>query len=165
MDRKRIFKRVGIIVLVLLNIACDQLSKDVVRKNVRPYDFIEIVGDHFILTNVENTGAIMGFGANLAPIFKLIFLQFLPVMVLAILLFRILQRSQHDKWLILALTFVIGGGMGNLIDRIAYGSVTDFFQLQWGFLKTGIFNLADVSVTLGVLLILLVSLRHKKIAR
>ncbi|MCJ7467159.1 MAG: signal peptidase II [Maribacter sp.] len=141
------------------------MSKDVVRKNVRPYDFIEIVGDHFILTNVENTGAIMGFGANLAPIFKLIFLQFLPVMVLAILLFRILQRSQHDKWLILALTFVIGGGMGNLIDRIAYGSVTDFFQLQWGFLKTGIFNLADVSVTLGVLLILLVSLRHKKIAR
>ncbi len=164
MDRKRIFKRIGIIALVLLNIACDQLSKDVVRKNIRPHDFIEIVSDHLILTNVENTGAMLGVGANLTPILKLLFLQVLPILVLVVLLFRILQKSKRDKWLILALTFVIGGGIGNLFDRIMYGSVTDFFQLKWGILKTGIFNLADVSVTLGMLMILLVSISQKKTA-
>ncbi len=162
MDRKRIFKRIGIIALVLLNIACDQLSKDVVRKNIRSHDFIEIVSDHLILTNVENTGAMLGVGANLTPMLKLIFLQVLPILVLGVLLFRILQKSQRNKWLILALTFVIGGGIGNLFDRIMYGSVTDFFQLKWGILKTGIFNLADVSVTLGVLMILLVSISQKE---
>ncbi len=153
-----------IILIVLLNIGCDQISKDVVRKNVDPNDYIRVVQDNFILTNVENTGAMLGFGQNLPPILKVILLQALPVLVLLILLFRILQKSNLDKWLIMAFAFVIGGGIGNLIDRILYGSVTDFFQIKIGFLKTGIFNMADVSVTVGVLLILLLSFRNKKLA-
>jgi len=149
---------------VLLNIGCDQISKDVVRKNVTPNDYIQVVQDKLILTNIENTGAMLGFGQNLPPILKIILLQALPVLVLLILLFRILEKSNLDNWLIVAFAFVIGGGIGNLIDRIAYGSVTDFFQIKLGFFKTGIFNMADVSVTMGVLLILFLSMRNKKLA-
>ncbi len=156
------YKKIGILVLVLLNIGCDQLSKDIVRKNVAPMDYIQVVSENLILTNVENTGAMLGFGQNLSPIPKLIFLQILPVSVLLILLFRVLQKSNLNKWLIIAFAFVIGGGIGNLIDRIAYGSVTDFFQIKIGILRTGIFNMADVSVTIGVLLILFLSIGTKK---
>ncbi len=156
-------KKLGVILLVFLNIGCDQISKDIVRKNVSPNDYIQVVNDNFILTNVENTGAMLGFGQNLSPILKIIFLQALPVLVLMILLFRILQKTDLNRWLIIAFAFVIGGGIGNLIDRIAYGSVTDFFQIKLGFLKTGIFNMADVSVTTGVLLILFLSFRDKKL--
>ena len=156
--------RVLIVLMVLFNIGCDQLSKDVVRKNVAPNDYIRVVHDNLILTNVENTGAMLGFGQHLPPIPKIILLQLLPVLVLLILLFRILQKSNLNNWLIFAFAFVIGGGIGNLIDRIVYGSVTDFFQIKIGLLRTGIFNMADVSVTMGVIVILFLSFRDKKMA-
>ncbi|MGI9552941.1 MAG: signal peptidase II [Aurantibacter sp.] len=157
-------KRLIIIALVLMNIGCDQLSKGAVRKNVDPNEYIEVVSNNLILTNVENTGAMLGFGQNLPPILKIIFLQVIPVMVLLVLLYRILRKRDLDKWVVMAFAFVIGGGIGNLIDRVAHGSVTDFFVIELGFFKTGIFNMADVSVTTGVLMILFLSLKSKKLA-
>ena len=157
-------KKLAIILLVLLNIGCDQISKKIVRKNVDDQDYIHVIENHFILTKVENTGAMLGFGQNLSPVPKIIFLQAIPVIVLLILLFRILRKSDMNQGMILAFAFVIGGGIGNLIDRIAHGSVTDFLQIKLGFLKTGIFNMADASVTLGVLLLLFLSLRTKKLS-
>ncbi|QLG43800.1 signal peptidase II [Costertonia aggregata] len=156
-------KKLWIVLLVALNIGCDQVSKEIVRDTVLPMEYIQVAGDYFILTNVENTGAMLGFGQDFTPIIKLIFLQALPVLVLCILLINILMKKNLEKASILAFAFVIGGGIGNLIDRIAYGSVTDFFQIKLGFFKTGIFNMADVSVTVGVLLILFLSIRHEKI--
>ena len=157
-------KRISIILLVLLNIGCDQLSKNMVRKNIDAHETIELVGKNFILTKVENSGAMLGFGSELSPILKIIFLQVLPVLVLLILLFRILRRSDMNKWLVFAFACVIGGGIGNLIDRIAYGEVTDFVYIDLGgYVKTGIFNMADVSVTMGVLAILFLSIRYRKL--
>ncbi|SHI92588.1 signal peptidase II [Pseudozobellia thermophila] len=155
-------RRLGIIVLVLLNFGCDQISKDVVRQRVVPNDYIQVVGDNFILTNVENTGAMLGFGQDFPPILKIVLFQVLPVLVLLVLLIRILGKKELGLWAIIGFAFVIGGGIGNLVDRIAYGSVTDFFQIKLGFLKTGIFNMADVSVTTGVLLLLALSFRTEK---
>ena len=156
-------KKIAILVLVLLNVGCDQLSKSVVRQTISPQEYIQVINDNFILTNVENTGAMLGFGASFPPIVKIILLQGLPILVLLILLFRILQKSNMNKWLVVAFAFVIGGGIGNLIDRVAYGSVTDFFYIKLGFFKTGIFNMADVSVTIGALLILFLSVRYRKL--
>jgi signal peptidase II len=157
-------KKLVIIFLVLLNIGCDQISKSVVRSKVAYQEHIPLINDSFILTKVENTGAMLGFGSDLPPILKIIFLQALPVIVLFVLLFRILQRPKMNKWLIFAFACVIGGGIGNLIDRIAHGQVTDFFHIDLGgYVKTGIFNMADVSVTMGVLMILFLSFRHRKL--
>lgn len=156
-------KRIFIVVIVLLNVGCDQVSKSLVRKNVSPKEYIQVVSDHLVLTNVENTGAMLGFGQNLSPMLKLIFLQALPVLVLVVLLVRILQKSNLNNWLVIAFAFVIGGGIGNLIDRILHGSVTDFFHIRLGAFQTGIFNMADVSVTTGVLLILFLSFRNRKL--
>ncbi len=157
-----ILRKIGIIGVILLNIGCDQISKNVVRNTVEPQAYIQIHKDYFILSNVENTGAMLGFGENLSPILKLIFLQTLPLLVLLVLLFRLLYKMQHNKWLIMAFAFVIGGGLSNIIDRILLGYVTDFFQIKIGFFKTGIFNMADVSVTMGVLLILILSFKSQK---
>lgn len=156
-------KKIAIILLVLLNVGCDQLTKSLVRKNVSYQEHIALIDDNFVLTNVDNTGAMLGFGSDLSPTLKLIFLQGLPVLVLLVLLVRILQKSNHNKWLVVAFAFVIGGGIGNLIDRIAHGKVTDFFHIKLGFFQTGIFNMADVSVTTGVFLILFLSFRNSKL--
>ena len=157
-------KRISIVIFVLLNVGCDQLSKELVRKHVEPMDYIQVVNDNFILTNVENTGAMLGFGQSLPPTLKMIFLQGIPLIVLLILLTRTIQKSNLNRWLALAFAFVIGGGIGNLIDRIAYGSVTDFFLVKFGFIKTGIFNMADVSVTIGVFLLLFVTIRYRNLS-
>lgn len=157
-------KRILIITLVLLNIGCDQISKNVVRKNVEARERIELIGQNFILTKVENKGAMLGFGSELPSILKITLLQVLPVVVLLVLFFRVLQKTNMNKWLVFAFACVIGGGIGNLIDRIIYGQVTDFFYIDLGgYVKTGIFNMADVSVTMGVLLILFLSLRYRKL--
>lgn len=156
-------KKIAVILLVLLNVGCDQLTKSLVRKNVSYQEHIALIDDNLVLTNVENTGAMLGFGSDLSPILKLIFLQGIPVLVLLVLLVRVLQKSNLNKWLVVAFAFVIGGGIGNLIDRIAHGKVTDFLHIKFGFFQTGIFNMADVSVTTGVLLILFLSLRNSKL--
>lgn len=157
-------KRLSILAFVLLNIGCDQISKDIVRKNVEPMEYIQLLGDNLILTNVENTGAMLGFGQSFSPTVKLIFLKGLPLIILLILLARTLQKTNLNRWMVLAFAFVIGGGIGNLIDRFAYGSVTDFIQIKLGIFKTGIFNMADMSVTTGVLLLLFLTIRYRNLA-
>jgi len=157
-------KRLSILAFVLLNIGCDQISKDIIRKNVEPMEYIQLLGDNLILTNVENTGAMLGFGQSFSPISKLIFLKGLPLIVLLILLARTLQKTNLNRWMVLAFAFVIGGGIGNLIDRIAYGSVTDFVQIKLGMFKTGIFNMADMSVTIGVVLLLILTIRFRNLS-
>jgi len=157
-------KRLSIVLFVLINISCDQLSKDYVRNYVEPLDYIQIVNDNLILTNIENTGAMLGFGQEFSPTVKMIFLQGLPLLILFILLARVLFKTNLNRWMVLAFAFVIGGGMGNLIDRIIYGSVTDFFQIKFGVIRTGIFNMADVSVTTGVLILLFLVFRYRNLS-
>jgi signal peptidase II len=57
--------------------------------------------------------------------------------------------------MLIGLCFIIGGGVGNLFDRILYGSVTDFLYVKFGIFQTGIFNMADVSIMAGLFIILL----------
>lgn len=154
---KRSIYKIGVILLVLLNIGCDQWSKSVVRKQVPHQEYIQLISDKLILTNVENTGAMLGFGQDFPNFVKVLLFQLLPMLVLLALLYRTLVKKQMPPLLVLAFAFVIGGGIGNLLDRIRYGSVTDFFQVRLGIFKTGIFNMADVSVTIGILLLLWIS--------
>jgi signal peptidase II len=61
----------------------------------------------------------------------------------------------------IGISCIIGGGLGNLYDRMVFGSVTDFLHLDFVIFQTGVFNLADLSISLGTLLIL-ISLYYKK---
>lgn len=152
--------------LILLNIACDQVSKVLVRENVGYQVENKLIGDMFIMTNVENSGAFLGLGSDLNPTIKLIVLLILPVIVLALALRYVITNKQLDQWTIVGLSFVIGGGIGNIYDRILYGSVTDFFHIDLGgVFRTGIFNMADVSVMVGMGCILVSAIINRKQAR
>ena len=149
--------------LILLNIACDQVSKKIVRDNVEPRSNTEIIGDYFILTNVENKGAFLGLGRDLNPIVKTVLLLILPIIVLVLVLRYVLTKHDIDNFSFVGLTFIVGGGIGNLYDRILYGEVTDFFHIDLGgIFKTGIFNMADVSVMVGMGCLIVASFINKK---
>ncbi|QDO92889.1 signal peptidase II [Formosa sediminum] len=144
-----------IIGLIALNIALDQISKFIVRAYVTPYETTELLGDKFILTNVENSGAFLSLGSDLNPTLKSIFLLLLPIVVLGYITYYIISNKTLDRFAIFGFACIIGGGIANVYDRILYGSVTDFFHIDLGgIFKTGVFNVADMSVMLGMGLLL-----------
>jgi len=151
---KNLVKSFLIISVIILNIGCDQVSKKIVRHEINPYETIHLLSNHLILTRVENSGAFLSVGDSLPGSAKKIILSFLPFLAIAFGLGYVLSRPAVSKNMLAGLCFVIGGGVGNLVDRIIYGSVTDFLHIGFGFFQTGIFNLADVSIMVGMFMIL-----------
>ena len=154
-----------IIALIAFNIAIDQISKFWVRANVEPRSISPIFDDYFTLHNVENKGAFLGMGSDLNPTVKLILLLVLPIVVLSLVVRHILKDKTIDKMSLIGFCCIIGGGFANVYDRIVYGSVTDFWHIDLGgVFRTGIFNLADVSVTTGMIMLLVSAFiyRNKK---
>jgi len=152
MKTNRIRRTLLISFLVLFNFSCDQISKNIVRNRTNSNEIIYVLKDILSLKKVENTGAALGLGGNLPSALKTIYFQILPVAFLLFLFRMILIETEFSKLTAIGIAFAIGGGTGNLYDRIAYGSVTDFIVLEAGILKTVIFNIADISIIIGIVL-------------
>lgn len=157
-----------IIAVIVVTIAIDQISKVLVRTHVQQRnefnlgDRISLIGDNFIMMNVENSGAFLGLGSDLNPTLRIILLLILPILVLGFVLRHIFKDKTLDNWSLFAFASIIGGGLANVYDRIVYGSVTDFFYIDLGgVFRTGIFNMADMSVTTGMIILLFVSFKKK----
>jgi len=162
-------RTIYIILVIILTIAADQISKVIVRNTIvgrtdtQPSERISLIGDAFIMMNVENTGAFLGMGSDLNPTLRIILLLILPIIVLAFVLRHILKDTSLDNWSLFAFASIIGGGIANVYDRVVYGSVTDFLFIDLGgVFKTGIFNLADMSVTTGMIILVFMSFKKKK---
>ncbi|WP_316735016.1 signal peptidase II [Pedobacter aquatilis] len=151
-------KLVLLTVLLLLNIGCDQVSKRIARNNISDYEHISIIKDTFTLTKVENSGAFLSLGDQMPYIFRLIILTGLPLVFLGYGIFYLYSKNNLPLSFQIALCFLIGGGIGNLYDRIVYGSVTDFMHLDFKIFETGVFNFADISIMIGVGILLIQSL-------
>lgn len=154
MFSNKLIRTLLIILLIAANIGCDQVSKSIVRESVDQKEWIELYQDNLILTNVENPGAFFGWLADLPPLWKNLLLSLLPSLAILAILFTVLTRMNLPKSIVIGLSFIIGGGIGNIYDRIAHGSVTDFLHIDMGFLRTGIFNMADVSIMVGMGIVL-----------
>jgi len=155
-------RNISISIIIALSIFLDQISKILIRNNVEQYSDIKLIGEYFILTNVENSGAFLGMGSGFSPIMKSVFLIILPIIVLISIIVYVYMDKEIDKISLIGFSIIIGGGIGNIFDRIIYGSVTDFLFIDLGgIFKTGIFNIADLAVTTGMILILLMSFKNK----
>jgi signal peptidase II len=154
-------KRISIIILLLLLcIGSDQFSKKIVRNKIEPSEKIILVDDVLTLTRVENTGAFLSLGHDMSQPWRTIVLTLAPSILIVIAVVVLLTGRQLSWSVVIGLCFVVGGGLGNIYDRIAYGSVTDFIPIDFGLFETGIFNFADMAVMSGVGLLLLGN--HKK---
>ena len=145
----KILRYLGIMSVILINVGCDQVSKNLVRNSLEYHEHIPLVEDHVMLTKVENSGAFLSLGDTLPPVTKQILLFLLPSAALLIMFFWLMLHIDMQKRTLFALSCIIGGGAGNIYDRIVYGSVTDFLYIHYGLFKTGIFNAADVSIMFG----------------
>ncbi len=162
MKRKRWVGTLFGVILISLNISCDQFTKAIVRKQIAPREQITVITDHLTLTNIENSGAFLSMGQTWwQPIKSTLFIV-LPTIALLFGIYYMMRLGGRRPWLTLALGFAVGGGIGNMIDRLLYGSVTDFVHVRIGAFQTGIFNMADVSIMIGVGVLLLFALRGRK---
>lgn len=159
----KISRTLIIILIIATNIAVDQISKVIVRGTFEYGKEHQIIGDPFKLIYVENSGAFLGFGSDLHPALRLIFLIILPVLVLGYVVFYIIKNKELNTLSLVALCCIIGGGIANIFDRIVYGKVTDFLFIDLGgVFKTGIFNIADVSVTFGMIILLTANFLNRR---
>lgn len=159
----KLSRNTWIILLIVFNIAIDQITKLIVRAEVVPGSQTPIIGDVFTLHNVENSGAFLGMGSDFHPTLRLILLLILPTVVLGYVVYYIITNKSLDRYSLIGFCCIVGGGVANVYDRIVYGSVTDFFHIDLGgVFRTGIFNLADMSVMFGMGLLLFASFKSRK---
>jgi signal peptidase II len=149
MHPTKIFRTLLILILLTANIGCDQISKSLVREKVQYSEHISLVSNYVTLTKIENTGAFLSLGSALPSLARLILLTLLPLAVLLAALIYLLLGKNLSKRKSLSICFLVGGGIGNIFDRVVYGSVTDFLHIDFVIFQTGIFNIADVSIMIG----------------
>ena len=151
------------VLIVLFNIGIDQLSKCIVRYSISDNETIPILKGTIVFIKAENIGAALGIGAGLPSMLKIFYLQLLPIFILLFLFRMIVTDKELPRLIIIGVAIAIGGAFGNILDRILYGSVTDFIQLHFGTYTSGIFNIADISVVIGLVLVIIdLSLNFKK---
>ena len=150
---------VAMVGLGLFCVGCDQASKRVAAQVLKGSETLSYLGDIFRLTYAENRGAFLGLGGGWPePVRWLVFTGAALAVVAASLGWVVaqLRRPQRNAVAVWAMVLIAAGGMGNLVDRIVReGRVIDFMNLGLGPVRTGIFNVADVQIMVGLGLLLL----------
>ncbi len=150
-----------IAIVALSTVLLDQLTKVIARSSLSPMEELSYLGNTFVLLHTENTGAFLSLGANLPENVRFMIFSVLVGFGLLYVLYSLIKDKTMDRHETLAWAMIIGGGIGNLIDRIFRGSVTDFMNMGIGNLRTGIFNIADIAVTTGAILLFLSAMIKK----
>lgn len=140
-------KKLLIIFIIIISICIDQIAKQIIIKNIFNSS-IEIIKGVLNFTYVENTGGAYGIGSNNILMFIII-----NVIIIGILMkFVISKKDEIGTILLVAISLIIAGGMGNLIDRIFRGYVVDFIDINPVF-KYPVFNISDIFIVLGCITI------------
>jgi signal peptidase II len=141
-----------LISVIIVNLGLDQITKYLARVYIKGKGIIYVVGDFFIMTYAENSGAFLSLGSNLEqPLKTLVLVLFPSLAIIVATLYLILGKHVSFRQSI-AISCIVGGGIGNIYDRAMHlGAVTDFLNFGLGNIRTGILNVADLSITFGAI--------------
>ncbi|HJO39840.1 MAG: signal peptidase II [Vicinamibacterales bacterium] len=130
-------------------VVADQVSKALVRQFVPLHDSVSLVPGLLNLTHVRNTGAAFGILNSADFPFKAAVMTGVALVALVALGIYAVQAESHGSTARVGLALILGGALGNLIDRIAIGHVVDFVDVYWGTYHFWAFNVADSAITIG----------------
>jgi signal peptidase II len=158
----RLPRTLTVLLITVVTIGFDQATKALARRYLAPGTLLPFAGDTFRLQYAENTGAFLSLGASLPdPWRHFVFTVLVGLFLLGLLVYLLASQSLPST-AIICLSWIFAGGASNLIDRIAYdGRVIDFLNVGVGPLRTGIFNVADMAITFGALILAVDSYRQK----
>jgi len=152
-----------IIALISLStVALDQISKVQIMQTMRLHESIPVVSEFFSLTYIRNPGAAFGLLASSGQTFRLVFFGLTSVFALG-LLGMIFYRLRQDDWVgQLSIAGILGGAIGNLLDRVRFGEVIDFLDFYVNGYHWPAFNVADAAISVGVFFLILHFALEKK---
>jgi signal peptidase II len=142
-------------------VVVDQITKAIVDRTMALHHSIPLVDGLFNLTYVRNTGAAFGIFAGSHEVFRRPFLIGVSIVAIGFILVMFKRLREDATGLAVALAFILGGAIGNLIDRIVYGEVIDFLDVYWSNYHWPAFNIADSFITIGVTITLFYLIRAK----
>lgn len=150
--------------IVALGVALDQITKVYAVANFKGQNVYD--GDAFFSWAFAlNDGAFLSLGSSLPDGLRLVLLTIVPgVLLLTVMVYMLRSRSAQTLEIVV-FSLISAGGIGNIIDRIIAGEVVDFMHMNYGFAQTGIFNVADLYIVIGIILYVfgyLYNLRKKK---
>jgi len=154
-------KWLGIGVWLAAIVVLDQLTKLIVHRTMALHQSIPVIEGLLNLTYIRNTGAAFGIFAGSAEIFRRPFLILVSVLASVFIVTLLRRLADSERGLVIALTFVLGGAIGNLIDRVFYGEVIDFLDVYWRDYHWPAFNIADSFITIGVTIALYCFYKHE----
>lgn len=144
------------IIISIILLCIDQISKLLVVNLLTKTDSITIIKNFFYLTYINNDGAAFSILVG-----KRIFLILIAVLVIVMLISYIKKNNIQNKLELVSLALIIGGSLGNLMDRVVRGYVIDFLDFKLFNYNFPIFNLADTFIVIGVILLLLKEIRKE----
>jgi len=146
--------------LSLVVVALDQISKQLIESSLMVYETIPIL-PYFNLTLAYNEGAAFSFLSDQGGWQRWFFALVAAVVVIVLVVW--LSRLKHERLLAVSLSLVIGGALGNLLDRLLIGHVIDFLDFFYQSYHWPAFNVADMAITLGVVLMFVDALVGRKV--
>jgi len=160
---KNISRILIILSIIITNVGCDQVTKQMATEQLKSAPTSSYLDNFFVLTYAINKGAFLSLGSDFNPTLKFWLLTVMPVLVMLGMIGYTFFSKSLTMLQTVAFSFIIGGGISNVYDRIMYdGAVVDFMNMGIGSLRTGIFNFADVSIMIGMGLFLLSSFIKEK---
>ena len=148
-------KRVHFLILSALIIVFDIWTKALVLARIELHDAIPVIPNFFSIVHVRNTGAAFGLGANASSKLVPILLNGGAIAVFVFVVIYALRSSVTDKLLQTGLHLILGGAIGNLLDRFRFGYVVDFLDVYVGRHHWPAFNVADSAICIGIGLLFL----------
>jgi signal peptidase II len=157
-------KRATIIFLIVIScVGCDQVTKTIAKHTLPKFETFSFLNDTLRLQYAENQGAFLSLGATIPENIRYLILTCLVAGFTVTLLAYLLKSKGMKHSTTAALSLILAGGTGNLIDRIFNkGRVIDFLNMGIGPIRTGVFNIADIAITIGTLWLIFLMIRHGK---
>lgn len=131
----------------------DQITKSCVDSSMRLHESIPVIGGFFNITYIRNPGAAFGFMAGASPLFRVIFFMAINVLAIILVVYYIWKSRAEEPFLAFALSLILSGALGNLVDRIRFGEVIDFLDVYIGSYHWPAFNIADSAISVGAVIL------------
>lgn len=152
-----------VVLYIVLIVILDQVTKLAIRDSFALGESLPIIDGFFSLTYVRNTGAAFGFGAGSSELFRIGMFLLIPVVACGFIGFLIKGCLKTNALLATSYTLILGGALGNLIDRFSLKYVVDMFDFYVGGSHFPAFNIADSAITIAACLFILDTLlEHKR---
>ena len=142
------------IVIAIVVLFLDRLTKWAVASNIDPQHYIVLIPGFFRLTHVENAGAAFGLFADSSAQWKIGALVSFSILALIVVSALLWKHSHSLSTTTIGLSLILGGALGNLWDRMIYGRVVDFLDFYVGSYHWPAFNVADSAIVIGAILLI-----------